>query len=72
MTLKKIDTAGLLECVNCGRHFKYMDMNIEVRLLYNVNITQKNCPYCGSHWIEPVEEQKRLDKYLYFSDKDIN
>ena len=67
MNLRNISTKNLLECVHCGRHFYYKDMYIKDRQLYNVQITERCCPYCKSHETEPVKEQRRLDIYYNFA-----
>ena len=70
MKLKIIPTKDLIECVKCGRHFKYRDMKECDRMLYNFHTTIKLCPHCGSYQVEPVREQYNVRKYLFlFSDR---
>ena len=65
MKLEKISTKELLECVKCGRHFKHRDMVEEKRMLYNVESIIRKCPYCGTHEVEPVREQIKMEKYKF-------
>ena len=67
MKLKNVRTDGLLECTQCGNHFRAEDMIRKVRCLYNSEIVEKRCPYCNSYQVEPVREQMRLDKFRYFN-----
>ena len=67
MNLKSVKTEGLLECTQCGRHFRTNEMIHIQRQLYNSEIIIKRCPYCKSYMVEPVREQRRLDKYRFFS-----
>ena len=66
MKLKLVKTENLLECTQCGRHFKSKDMILYKRQLYNSEITVKCCPYCESYIVEPVREQIKLEKFRFF------
>ena len=69
MNLKRVNTEGLLECTRCGNHFRSNQMTQILRRLYDTEITIKCCPYCGSYEVEPVREQRNLDKYRFLSTK---
>ena len=56
-------------CTNCGQIFDYKDAKTVERKLYNIMITEKCCPTCGSQEIEDMFHWKYLDKFLKFSDK---
>lgn len=66
MKLKLVKTENLLECTQCGRHFKSKDMIHVNRKLYNSEIIVKCCPYCESYMVEPVREQINLEKFRFF------
>lgn len=43
-----------------------------LRRLYDSEIVIKRCPYCNSYQVEPVREQRKLDKYRFFSNEEKN
>ena len=46
-------------------------MKEEKRMLYNVEDTIRKCPYCGTHQVEPVKEQIKMEKYRYLPKEEI-
>lgn len=67
MKLRQVATKDLLECVKCGRHFRYNEMVERDRMLYNSKIVMRYCPYCNSYEVEPVREQRRAEKYRFLN-----
>ena len=69
MKLKNISTKGLYECTKCGRHFYDEEAGIKDTILYGKNIPVRCCPYCNTHEIEYVRDQRRLEKFRYIDIK---
>lgn len=43
-------------CSFCRKRFPYEEADTVQRMLYNVQIEEKKCPYCGSKAFSPLDQ----------------